>query len=1183
MTNPQTLNVDAIREWIRTTLSKFDLSRPDGRWLFAYDLSQSEFERLEQLIKDSCQDAGGFSHLVSRRNAFSALFVFYAAEWWKHNYAGGVWDWAPIVESLGGDEESFPQQLRSECVTLGLRFWGHTPLSHGRRFIGAIAAHGGIPMKLLAQGTGRLAVVLGLVLKQAGRYSWSLTQIQDGVEQYQYQLPSAYRRPEIAELLARFIDTVLQLKSEYRLSERLDPIGYLDADVPNWMRRFPISLEVEAAQTLLVGLVREASLLRASSPADFFRCERRLILTPSSHEYSVASVLTHSSKIDAELLAQYFGLSGADALPRYVAIDIDVDIRQPYVEGRLVLGASEPVLNLTGRKVSLSGLTALSVHSLVLRANTQDMGERVTIPGGGALSLDDPWVFVVGDDAVARFIAAGSAKVKALSAVIVLPQDWTIVSPVNSSPKSLGVLDLGIVKRSVVQIDSDCQIACGDIEYRVRLAQTSTEVDLYQWSGARLPEARGKQVFRDRVPPTLYKSNDEAMVKVLQVDQRWVRGGTHETVAQKLATGPIDVLISNNAEVVGRQRIFILPASASIRYLSGEAVGQGTIRFVNWGDVDVHIEAENGVAIQCEKVVGSLDVTVSLYTTIEPPSEVKARIKWLGSVTELLLRLPFPVTGGRFFRSRSGVVPTGAKVSVRELIGMRLQVFDTNPSHPKAYALQVGIGAGTKEISYKYPIPLDSNGRAEVRLIDYQKTIDSLLGLMDELDATVRVVLIVGNARTTEINIARFMSALETTDSGVKLPDDCLASLDTDAISAMRILACPLEDLSRPPIELFPNIIEGVSTDTWGTQALIQTIGAWLIYPAADSAVDFRPMIWVNPVSTGDPDNTAAHCPSPKTGACPLSDVMAIADPGIRWGGLHDVLDAMSLDFGHPSWELLHRLWSTFQHLPLPALDVWRMLGKHSKALLAFALTSPVPEHELARAIHRFRDETGWTPELNTLNNWHTVVLAFWNHWRNQLPEDLAKAVFLAQLETRLSVFKNEFVSLELMLEFLAFEVSSIPTPGLMAIGAQTPAKVDQLLKQLWVGGESLVNVQLFTVNAMRNNWPGKGFFEEAFAALLEDLDIEQQRLLAPVFQRLFWLQPGDFKLSVANIPMLCAIWAATSTTRKWWGEPKNRLTLRRIRDFDPIWFEQCFRHGFSVLLAMPGLIKPQRFIELPV
>ena len=141
MNTTQKLNADAVREWIASTLSKNDLARPDGRWLFAYDSSKAEFGQLEQLIKDLCHDTGGFSHLVSRRNAFSALIVFYASEWWKRNYDGGAWDWSPIVESLGGDDETFPPH---EFVTPSLRYWRLAPFSQGKWFIGAITAHGGI-------------------------------------------------------------------------------------------------------------------------------------------------------------------------------------------------------------------------------------------------------------------------------------------------------------------------------------------------------------------------------------------------------------------------------------------------------------------------------------------------------------------------------------------------------------------------------------------------------------------------------------------------------------------------------------------------------------------------------------------------------------------------------------------------------------------------------------------------------------------------------------------------------------------------------------------------------------------------------------------------------------------------------------------------------------------------------
>jgi hypothetical protein len=512
------------------------------------------------------------------------------------------------------------------------------------------------------------------------------------------------------------------------------------------------------------------------------------------------------------------------------------------------------------------------------------------------------------------------------------------------------------------------------------------------------------------------------------------------------------------------------------------------------------------------------------------------------------------------------------------MIGLRLQVFDTNPSNPKAYALQICMGSGTREISERHTIKLDVNGRAEVRLIDYQTAIESLLGLSDELDASVRVNLLVGNVKSTEIHIARFMCILESGIDLLKLPDDFFASLGVDAPGGLRVLASQLTHPLLEAIELLQIESDGVLKNGWSTDSLDPSLSPWFIYPAVDSKIHFRPRIWAEAPKMSLLLNTEEQ----KSYVCPLSTALSIADAGDRWGELHDVFESMSCNFSHESWSLLHALWETFNHLPLPALDVWKMLGKHSKSLLAFIVVSPMPAHELTVTLRRFRDESGWTPELSTLEDWRSVISVFWNYWSAQLPKDLAKTVFLSQLESRLNLVKNEFHGLELVLDFLTFEVTNVPPSSLMVIGAQTKVKVDLLLKELWTGGESLVNAYLFTSNYDRDHWPGRGFFEEAFEAFVDCINEDAKRLLSPWFTRLFWFQPGDFKMSVANMPMMCALWATTSTSRQWWGQPKNRLMIRRIRDFDPVWFEQCFRQSCAVLMAIQGLIKPQTFVELP-
>jgi hypothetical protein len=65
-----------------------------------------------------------------------------------------------------------------------------------------------------------------------------------------------------------------------------------------------------------------------------------------------------------------------------------------------------------------------------------------------------------------------------------------------------------------------------------------------------------------------------------------------------------------------------------------------------------------------------------------------------------------------------------------------------------------------------------------------------------------------------------------------------------------------------------------------------------------------------------------------------------------------------------------------------------------------------------------------------------------------------------------------------------------------------------------------------------------------------------------------------DYKFSVANLPILCALWAATSTSRQWWSDPRSRLALKQIRDFDPIWFEQAYRQAFKVCMSIEGLVQ---------
>ncbi len=277
------MNTETLSHWLIALLRQRDLN-PDGRLLFAYDLSQDEYDELTKQLQGAVAEAGGLEELAalslgrSRLAAPPAAFVLYASEWWKHEYAGGPWSWAPVLEKLGADPARFSPQLRSEFVARGLSLWQLSPLDKGKAFIGAIVVNGGIPMRLLAHGDGPVALVMSQVLKLASRYHWGNTQVLDAVTERLVLLPHAYRQPQITELLARFVDAALHLKEEYQLEGVTDPVARLDGAQPDWRRRFPISLESEAAQSLLTGLVRQAAAEGTGSAHGLFMAERRLVL-----------------------------------------------------------------------------------------------------------------------------------------------------------------------------------------------------------------------------------------------------------------------------------------------------------------------------------------------------------------------------------------------------------------------------------------------------------------------------------------------------------------------------------------------------------------------------------------------------------------------------------------------------------------------------------------------------------------------------------------------------------------------------------------------------------------------------------------------------------------------------------------------------------------------------------------
>ena len=120
--------------------------QPDGRPLYAYRFDRDDFELMRDVLKTV-----GVLALTGLHGG--ALFVAFAAEWFRRDRTGGHWDWRRPLGEIGltyGQGEQFADvsyHQISAAVENGLRWWRRPALTDGERIL-AIVKEAGFPVTL---------------------------------------------------------------------------------------------------------------------------------------------------------------------------------------------------------------------------------------------------------------------------------------------------------------------------------------------------------------------------------------------------------------------------------------------------------------------------------------------------------------------------------------------------------------------------------------------------------------------------------------------------------------------------------------------------------------------------------------------------------------------------------------------------------------------------------------------------------------------------------------------------------------------------------------------------------------------------------------------------------------------------------------------------------------------------
>lgn len=1161
---------------LQDMFEKRDLSRPDGRWLYAYRVTKEEYQALHQLLRDSVRVTP--VQVLARRNRyFAALFVLYAAEWWRREYDGGAWTWAPILASLHIRKDELAPNERSGVVLTGFAFWGLRPTSEGKRYFGTIVAHGGLPLKLIGHGGSRLSAVMGAVLRQAARYGWSESQVVDAVADHAHAMPESLRHEEVFRLLATMVLATLDIKERHQLGGVPDPIGYLDNAEPDWREEYPLQIDDAAAVQLLTSLVKAASQASVNQDAGAVFQVVRSLSCSELGEWRLVSRVVYPAVTSADALAQQFGLGSASALPRYFEVDVAVGDRMALTCGRLLLGSASATVTFGAQRQGWSGREACDEHVLHLRAAGRDLVEGgVSLPGGESLTdVDAPWVFVAEGERF-RLAGVGDLRLPDAMAIVAMAEGSVLESLEGSTSGAelLGRLRFDAGKTlELWRVSGSVQISDTKDSWRVRLGQTCKLSGSLVLEGRRAGyPSRPWPIFRGK--PHVVRYDDQGVRVGLSRGLHWFAAGSRNPIDPACYCGPVELQVFDDGERIGRFRFLLVSAHASEHFLSGTSAEDASVEFAGWGGSDFAVESDRAAVGGVRKTAKGHSVTLQVEST--PPKDILIHLHWPDSPHDLRVWVPFPASGGRAFDAQGTPVGSGSVMSLRHAAGVRILVFDQNPDQPKKYEVELDLRgdpvlgrSGSSVSRRRVPIV---KGFAEVRLLDLYGEIEALLSLSSELDARVELRLMVGGKRNFSMIVSRYDVALRPKFMGVALEDEDMRRVGLEQVQGCGVLALPILRPTDAPRVLSVSTSQGVPCGAWGIEGLRPEHAPWLVYPAQGSALEFRPLC-IGGGCVGEDDGATAD-PLPD---CALAAAIRLPDTEARIVAIDAVLVAMAMDYDHDSWSILDGLWSAFGRLPLCSIDTFKVLATRPEVVVTMLLRSELPAAQLGDHVRQLKRQLGMTLELVGVTVWRRAIEKFFNSWTQKLGDDLAKLSVPILLSERLKAVATEFSALQLNMEWLQFEWLNEHLPSLLQLQKDIAGDRSIHLRRLWQGEDSLLQRLLLRVHADDDVWPEPRFFtDRAIRALGEAVRAEPERMRKKValLDRFFWLDNGDFKLSVANVPVLCALWCALDLPLDWWRDSANRLALQRLRAFDPLWFEDAYRHAFAACIGF-GLIEP--------
>lgn len=1045
---------------------------------------------------------------------FSGLFLLFAAEWWRREYRGGRWKWYSIEDAIGLNSPSWNPSLRGRTIERGLRYWRlPSEQREGLRYIGAVALQGGLPLSLLAEGKGRLGVVLQRVLRLARKGSPNRANLLGWVESLSGYLPDTYKDTTIYNLLVDLIGTITALVENAKLAADQDAVRILDERQPGWRSRLPMPLDDQTAQGLIDQLINDAvSISRTPSVMPVLV---RHLDSADGDFFLLNSSLELPDRLGRDVLCRMFQAE-ENALGRRLTLSLQTPSGElSWSLTRLAGSADYHVQTLAHL---LSGEAACSEHRLHLASA---MGEQWTTwpRRGDALDAELPWLFEE-EEVTWRYVGQGGGSIQSLHALIAVPEGSQVV-PVDDGDS---VVFKGFIEeplRELYLCRGRCQIVYGGEKWRLRTGRTDAIEADYHWQARPVWLDFIRPAYAFYGPLTLLEGDRRINTHAL----KWSPGGSPSVL------GPITVTYREQGEIRYRTRLVHLPDGAALTARPADS-RSGRVVLTGWGAILGRLSDGVLDCVLMESVHSDQALTLSFRanTTHPPPERLEVELFWPNNPHPARLRLPFPAHGVNLYDGQGKLVESDSWLSLHRLPGTRLITLGRQPGLQLRFTLRRPGNRLDDSIELRYPLKAEQvDNRIELRLIDYLDEIQRLLGVDDRLDAWVEMALESLGERVFQLRLSRYLCRLEKREGVVLLTNEGLSRTTQEEIASLKVLALRLESPRDDPEELDPITSEGTATGSWLFAPERREPGSWLVYPGEGAHVLFRPTLC--PVE-GEVTTDSA-----------LTQAITVADREERVCALDEVITEMAADLNHLGWSELELYHQHLAHLPLAALDLWRRLAQSPRAMAVLALRmGGISDDFLAR----FAVELPFAWGLIPASYWYGAALRLKQQcewWFDD--SERASRLFRDRLKERIEWVIAQTPAATTLLQVVLSHATNEMSQDMAFL--QSPAAEPVFAAQLFTGDNCEMQ-RVVNRNPDEGQWPSDN-------DLFEYIRAERKVTGSELFSQTPWYR----REVVINFPILLAIEVIQNRSSHWFEQPEQMFALRTVQAFDREWFDTAF------------------------